>query len=175
VTECSNPGLELVDVIDEQGNVVATVTRQEMRARRLPHRCVYILVFNSQGKVFIHLRTPAKDLFPSRWDVTVGGVLASGESFDQAAKRELREELGVDAVIEPLFLFPYSDESTNVQGKVYRVRHDGPFRLQSEEIVRGEFVDVREFKERAATQPFCPDGLAVIEEYIRRYNSVRSP
>jgi isopentenyldiphosphate isomerase len=168
VSECRDPGLELVDVIDQHGNVLATVTRREMRERRLLHRCVYILLFNCHGDVFIHLRTPAKDVFPSHWDVTVGGVLASGESFDQAAERELREELGVDATLESLFLFPYNDESTIVQGKVYRVRHDGPFRLQPEEIVRGEFVAVQEVLVRAATQPFCPDGLSVFEEYLRR-------
>ena len=88
-----DPGDELVDVIDDAGRTIGTVTRREMRARRLPHRCVYVLVFNRQGQLFIHLRTATKDVYPSHWDVAIGGVLAAGESFAEGAKRELREEL----------------------------------------------------------------------------------
>src|SRR5437764_413672 len=82
---------------DWQGRTVGTVPRREMRGRRLPHRCTYVLVFNRRGELFVHLRTPTKDVYPSHWDVAVGGVLAAGETFDRGAARELREELGVEA------------------------------------------------------------------------------
>jgi isopentenyldiphosphate isomerase len=161
------PGDELVDVIDEQGRTVGTVTRREMRGRRLPHRCTYVLVFNRQGELFIHLRTPTKDVYPSHWDVAVGGVLAAGETFDRGAERELREELGVEAALEALFPFRYADERSVVQAMAYRAVHDGPFRLQPEEVVRGEFVAPEEVSARAARERFCPDGLAVLAEYLR--------
>jgi 8-oxo-dGTP pyrophosphatase MutT (NUDIX family) len=164
----TDPSDELVDVIDDAGRTVATVTRREVRARRLPHRCTYLLVFNHGGELFIHLRTATKDVYPSHWDVAVGGVLAAGESFDDGARREAREELGTEVEPEPLFIFRYADAGTTVQGKVYRVLHDGPFRLQAEEIVRGEFVPADEVTVRAARDPFCPDGLAVLAEYRRR-------
>jgi isopentenyldiphosphate isomerase len=158
-------GEELVDVIDAEGRTIGVVTRAEMRARRLPHRCTYILVFNSRGELFIHLRTATKDVFPSYWDVTIGGVLVAAESFDAGARREAGEELGVDVQPVRHFPFRYHDSRTTVYGMVYRVDHDGPFRLQSEEIVRGEFIAPRDVDPRAACQPFCPDGLAVLREY----------
>lgn len=164
-----NPAEELVDLIDEQGKTIGTVTRREMRARRLPHRCAYILVFNRHGELFIHLRTATKDVYPSHWDVAVGGVLTAGESFDLGARRETCEELGVDAQPDPLFPIRYADDRTVVQGMVYRLIHDGPFRLQPEELVRGEFVSLDEVAERTKRDPFCPDGLAVLEEYRRRF------
>jgi isopentenyldiphosphate isomerase len=68
----SNPGDELVDVIDDAGRTIATVTRREMRARRLPHRCTYLLVFNRAGDLFLHLRTASKDVYPSHGDVAIG-------------------------------------------------------------------------------------------------------
>jgi isopentenyldiphosphate isomerase len=159
---------ELVDVIDDRGRTIGTVPRREMRGRRLPHRCTYILVFNHRGELFIHLRTPTKDVYPSHWDVAVGGVLAAGESFDAGAVRELREELGIDAQPEPRFLFRYADAASVVEGIVYQLTHDGPFRLQAEEIVRGEFVPLDRLAEQTASAPFCPDGLAVFAEYRRR-------
>jgi isopentenyldiphosphate isomerase len=164
----ADAGAELVDVVDADGRTVGTVTRREIRARRLPHRCVYVLVFHTDGRLFLHLRTPTKDVYPSHWDVAVGGVLSAGESFADGARREAAEELGVTVEPEPLFPFRYEDAATAVQAEVFRVIHDGPFRLQPEEVVRGEFVPVAEVRARAARDSFCPDGLAVLEEYLRR-------
>jgi isopentenyldiphosphate isomerase len=161
----NDPGLELVDVIDDEGRTIATVTRREMRARRLPHRCVYILVFNLRGELFIHLRTPAKDVYPKHWDVAIGGVLAAGESFAAGARREIREELGIEVEPEGLFPVRYADKATAVHAMAYRVIHDGPFRLQPEEIVSGEFLPLDLVTNRIACEPFCPDGLEVLREY----------
>src|SRR5438477_357932 len=116
-----SPADELVDVTDATGTVIGTATRREMRARNLPHRCTYVLVFNRRGDLFVHQRTATKDVNPSFWDVAAGGVVAAGESFDDSARRELREELGVDATPEPLFPFRYADGRTVVHAMVYRV------------------------------------------------------
>jgi isopentenyldiphosphate isomerase len=161
-------GEELVDVVDDAGHVVAVVSRREMRARHLPHRAAYVLVFNRRGELLIHLRTAQKDVYAAHWDVAVGGVLAAGESFEAGAGRELVEELGVSAPLQPLFPVRYADADTVVHGMAYRVEHDGPFRFQPEEIVRGEFVDLDAVTIRTAREPFCPDGLVVLAEYRRR-------
>src|SRR5260370_27234719 len=125
-----DPGQELVDVIDDQGRTVATVTRREIRTRKLPHRCIYLLVLNRRGELFIHLRTSTKDIYPGYWDVTAGGVLLAGESFDAGARREASEELGIDVEPERICPFRYAAAGTIVQAMVYRLVHDGPFRLQ---------------------------------------------
>src|ERR1700722_15474952 len=142
------PADELVDVIDADGNTIAVVTRREMRQRRLPHRCTYVLVFNSQGELFIHLRTATKDVYPSHWDVAIGGVLAAGETFAQGVRREIREEIGIDGDAQGVFPFRYADDRTIVQAMVYRLVHAGPFQLQAEEIVCGEFVPMMEVLRR---------------------------
>ena len=127
-----------------------------------------MLVFNRRGELFIHLRTPTKDVYPAHWDAAIGGVLAAGESFDAGARREFREELGVDAALEPLFPVRFADVHNVVHGMAYRAVHDGPFLLQPEEIVRGEFVRLAEVERRSTREPFCPDSLAVVADYRRR-------
>jgi isopentenyldiphosphate isomerase len=155
-------------VVDDAGLTVAVVTRREMRAQRLPHRSTFILVLNRRGELFVHLRTATKDVFPSYWDPCVGGVLAAGEGYDAGAARELDEEIGVQSPLERLFPLRYDDAHTAVHGMVYRTRHDGPFRLQPEEVVRGEFVAPAVVLERAAHEPFCPDGRAALARYLER-------
>jgi len=164
----TDPGQEMVDLLDDNGRSIGTVTRHQIRVGRLPHRCVYVLVFNQRGELFIHLRTPTKDINPSHWDVAVGGVLAAGESFDLGAQREIAEEIGVQAKPKALFPFRYEDARTVVHSMVYRLLAEGPFRLQPEEIVQGEFVTADELSLGLERQPFCADGLAVLAEYQRR-------
>lgn len=164
-----DPANELVDVIDGNGAVIGQVTRREMRGKRLPHRCVYILVFNRRGELFIHQRTPTKDVYPSYWDVAVGGVLAAGEDFAEGARRELAEELGVTAPLEPLFPVAYSDSRSVVKAMAYRAIHDGPFQFQVSEVVQGEFVSLNQARERIEHERFCPDGLQVFADYCKKY------
>lgn len=168
-----DPASELVDVTDRAGNVIGAVTRREMREKNLPHRCTYILVFNAKGELFIHLRTPTKDVYPSYWDTNVGGVTCAGETFQQGARRELLEELGIEAAPEELFPFRYEDHRTMAHAAVFRLVHDGPFRLQPEEIVRGEFVPLDEVHWRIQNEPFCPDGVLVLAEYLKRFGNQR--
>ena len=77
----------------------------------------------------------------------------------------MHEELGIATEPEPLFPFRYADATSSAHAWAYRLYHNGPFRLQPEEIVRGEFVALDEVAVRSAREPFCPDGLAVLAEY----------
>jgi isopentenyldiphosphate isomerase len=166
-------GDERIDVVDVQDRVVGSATRSEMRARKLRHRAVYVLVFNSRGQLFVHLRTASKDVYPSHHDVAVGGVVGAGESYDVAAQRELSEEIGVEAVPRPILSFAYEDDDNRVNGMVYSCTSDGPFRLQREEIESGGWLDLDEVVERAQREPFCPDGLEALFRYLDRLASVR--
>jgi isopentenyldiphosphate isomerase len=158
---------ELVDVVDAQDRVVGRASRGEGRARRLRHRATYLLVFNGRGELFIHLRTADKDIYPSYWDVAVGGVVGAGESYDDGARRELAEEVGIrDAVPEALFDFAHEDERNCVNGRVYRVVWDGPLVLQAEEVVRGEWLPPAAVRERMRREPFCPDGVVALERFL---------
>jgi 8-oxo-dGTP pyrophosphatase MutT (NUDIX family) len=160
---------ELVAIVDSNNVEVGSARRAEMRAKRLPHRSTYILVFDSRGRLFVQRRTMTKDVYPGHLDVAAGGVVLAGESFDDGARRELEEELGIaGAELEPLFEFPWGSEVVRVFGKAYRCVWDGPMRLQAEEIVDGEFVEPTEIVRRAASEKFTPDGMFVLGRYLAR-------
>jgi isopentenyldiphosphate isomerase len=158
---------EFVDVVDDDDRVVDQVTRADIRRRNLLHRAVYILVFNRDGALFVHRRTDSKDVYPGHWDVAIGGVVAAGESYDQAAVRELAEEVGVTGVaLEPAGTMRYADAKTRIIGRVFTARHDGPFALQAEEIVEGAFVTVAEAERLLETAQCCPDGAQVLRAHL---------
>jgi len=164
---------EIVDVVDADDRVIGRATRAEVRAQRLRHRATYILVFNARGQLFVHQRTPTKDVYPSYYDVAVGGVVATGEGYDAGAQRELAEELGITSVRpRPILRFQYEDGDNRVNGRVYSCSYDGPLTLQQEEIASGEWLDLDVVLERVRQLPFCPDGVEALLRYVDRLASV---
>jgi 8-oxo-dGTP pyrophosphatase MutT (NUDIX family) len=168
----ADPASEFVAVVDEHNQVIGSCARGEMRARRLPHRATYVLVLNAAGEFFLHKRTPTKDVYPGCYDVAVGGVVLAGESYDESALRELREELGIAGVaLQPHFDFYHEDPGNRVWGRVYSCVWDGPLHLQAEEIESGSFHPVEEILALAETRPFTPDGLAVLRRFLAERDS----
>ena len=154
---------ELVDIVDDDDHVVATVTRAEMRARRLQHRSVGIAVISSDGRLLIHRRSEAKDIWPGWWDIAAGGVVAAGETYDEAARRELGEELGISGIeLEFLGHSRFVDDDVAELCCGYRVLHDGPFTFDDGEIVEVRWVTFAELDSMRATHRFLPDSIAML-------------
>lgn len=59
------------------------------------HLVVHVCLFNDQGQMLIQQRHKDKDSWPEYWDVTVGGSALAGENAQQAAMREVKEEIGL--------------------------------------------------------------------------------
>jgi len=167
-----NSADEIVAIVDERNNVVGSAPRREMRAKRLPHRSTYILVFNSQGQLYVQKRTLTKDLFPGYYDTAAGGVVLAGESYEEGARRELEEEMGIrDVPLSWLFDFFYSDDLTRVWGGVFSCAYDGRIVLQPEEIESGAFLRISDILRRAQTEPFTPDGMVALSRFLGQAHS----
>jgi 8-oxo-dGTP pyrophosphatase MutT (NUDIX family) len=160
---------EIVVIVDEHNNVVGAAPRHEMRAKRLPHRSTYILVFNSWGELYVQKRTLTKDVFPGYYDVAAGGVVLAGETYEQGAERELEEEMGIRGVpLTRLFDFYFEHEHTRLWGCAFSCMYDGGVILQEEEVESGAFMQVSDILHRAETQPYTPDGMYVLRRYLDR-------
>lgn len=157
------PAEELVDVVDDDDQVVGTVTRAEMRARRLLHRAVSIAVLSSDHRLLVHRRADTKDVWPGMWDIAAGGVVGAGEGYEVAARRELAEELGVtvDALID-LGGGRFEDDAVALLGRGFRCTHDGPFTCTDGEIAEVRWVDRAGLDALMATERFVPDNLALL-------------
>ncbi|MFI9647049.1 NUDIX domain-containing protein [Streptomyces sp. NPDC052040] len=157
---------ELLDIVDENDRVIGQSPRGEAYARGLRHRCVFIEARDGEGRLFVHRRTPTKLVFPSLYDMFVGGVVGAGESYDEAALREAEEELGVRGLPRPEFLFTflYDDGGGRTWwSAVYRVRCELPVDPQAEEVAWHAFLPEEEVERRLTDWEWVPDGLAAYE------------
>lgn len=168
-------GDEIIAIVDENNQVVGAASRQQMRQQGLIHRASYILVFNSNGHLFVQKRTRTKDIYPGYYDVAAGGVVLAGESYEQSAARELEEELGIREI--PLishFVFFHQSDNNQVWGAVFSCVYDGAMRLQAEEVESGAFYPPERIRALSADQPFTPDGIYVLNRYLESQAGDRS-
>src|ERR1035438_8106899 len=87
---------EMVNILDDNGKLLASITREEAERDNHTTENVLIFIFNSVGKVWAQLRAKNKNHYPSMWDISACGGITSGEAVDVAAKREAFEETGID-------------------------------------------------------------------------------
>ncbi|RPE45138.1 isopentenyldiphosphate isomerase [Streptomyces sp. Ag109_O5-1] len=162
---------EILDIVDENDQVIGQSPRGEAYARGLRHRCVFIQARDAAGRLFVHRRTATKLVFPSLYDMFVGGVVGTGESYDDAALREAEEELGVSGLPRPTFLFKFLYENGAGQSwwsAVYEVRCELPVQPQVEEVAWHDFLTEEELAGRLGEWEWVPDGLAAWERLRTR-------
>ena len=88
--------MEILDIYDKyRKRTGKTYPRHEQIPDGGLRLIVHILIFNDKGELLIQQRTESKKM-GGLWDLTCGGACQAGEDSFEGARRELREELGID-------------------------------------------------------------------------------
>lgn len=96
---------ELVERVDCQDRVLGVVTRRQAIREGWLHRIASTVCRDERGRILVHRRSEQLSRFPGLYEVMVGGAVDVGESYEQAAARELAEELGIRGLPRLLFTF----------------------------------------------------------------------
>ncbi|BDH58959.1 NUDIX domain-containing protein [Tsukamurella sp. PLM1] len=153
---------EIVALYDDAGRPSGAALRSRVRAENLRHAATAILVFDPEGRIYVHRRTVTKDLYPGLRDFCAGGVLLAGESPDDGAAREAFEELGVRGVaLRPVGTRPYADGATRFLCFQYVCVFDGVVVHQPEEVASGDWMEPDALLAAVAADPadFVPDSV----------------
>ena len=153
---------QLVEHVDEHGQVIAIVTRAEMRARSLRHRSVYIAIINSNNALLVHKRADWKDVFPGAWDLAFGGVCDVGEDWQTSAHRELLEEAGVTGMLVDLGPVSFEAPGVALVGRFYGCHHEGPFAFDDGEVTDSQWVPLDSLVGFVATNGVPPDSELIV-------------
>ena len=148
----TDPQHELLTEVDDNNNVIGSISRQD--AHNNPskfYRTIMVLVKNQNDEILIQKRSSTKDLYPNCWDLSVGGHVSYGNTYEETAVRELHEELGINTTKKDLILrgevlvsLPNSNEFFNVFE--YTLKETDHINLNTTEINSIKWLNLESLK-----------------------------
>jgi isopentenyl-diphosphate delta-isomerase len=169
---------EVLEILDADGHVVGTMSREEAEAANRPTQNAIIWVFDSAGRVWIQLRPQNKKHYPGLWDASTCGGIKHGETPLESASREQSEEMGFTCDLEPVVsfmnVFPGHEPGTTYR----RLSHlfIGISDLQpqtNDEVDEFKAVPYAQLRADAAAHPekYVPSFLAELDKAITAYEA----
>src|SRR5690606_15972792 len=99
---------ERVERVDEHDEILTVVGRGDAIRHGWLHRIATVACRDTARRVLVHRRPHDVSRFPGQYNWMLGGAVEAGESCEEAAARELTEELGVRA--RPRFVLTFRCE-----------------------------------------------------------------
>jgi len=168
-----NSSVEWLPIVDEKGQVIGRATRNEAHSNnKLLHPVVHLHVINNQSQIYLQKRASNKDLLPGFWDTSVGGHVSLNETIEQALKREVKEEIGIDlknANTFAQYLWKSEIESELVFSFITIYNND--LFPDKSEIDEGRFWSIKEIKRNIGKGIFTPNfehEFKMLEKYLNK-------
>lgn len=129
---------EILCAVDKNDRPIGTASRKEIHSSKMWHRGVHVFLYDKKGNMIVQRRGPKKDKYPNKLDCAVSEHSLSDEDCETAAKRGLKEELGISPRIKLLvhFRMVYGPKDYMVC-KLFECKHKGKIRPNEE--VNGVF------------------------------------
>lgn len=105
--------VEHVVLVDAQDRQVGTMEKMEAHEKGVLHRAFSVFLFDNAGQLIIQQRAWTKYHSPGLWANTCCSHPRENEPIIEAGKRRLKEEMGMDADLRPLFSFIYKADMGN--------------------------------------------------------------
>ena len=149
-----------VVIVNEQDNAVGEAMLADARARGLIYRVVFVVAQNSAGQFLLQKRAAGMQLFPNCWDTTASGHVDGGRSYEEAARLELEEEVGIHGVPLSEIAHFYTEEPllnglrTRRYAKIFRFSwQETPQNIGRDEVSEVRWFTKHEIAELLRTHP----------------------
>jgi isopentenyl-diphosphate Delta-isomerase len=147
-------------VVDEQDRVIGTEYMRIAIQKSFIRRAARIYVFNESGELLVQQRSK-NVMKPLLLDQSAAGHVDEGETYEEAAKRELFEELGISEVtLQPIAV---SLRTTNFYNGIYKVvvADDTVIAFDSEELAAVHWYEIGQLETEMRSEPakFNPEFI----------------
>lgn len=159
--------MELIEIVDKDGNFTGKIMdKDEAHDKNLLHNEIAVFIMNAKGETLLQKRSASKRFHPNKWGLCAGHVDA-GESLENAALREIKEEVGLDITENELKPFAerefyISDINSHVTYFYYIVSNlkEEDFVIQKEELSEVKWFSLDEVIDMIKSN----DGSIVFKE-----------
>ncbi|SKB92157.1 isopentenyl-diphosphate delta-isomerase [Soonwooa buanensis] len=152
---------ERVVLVNPQDEILGLMEKMQAHENALLHRAFSVFLFNDKGEMLLQQRAAGKYHSPLQWTNACCSHPRENESYLDAAKRRLQEELGISAELTERFNFLYKADVgqglwEHELDYVFTGEYNGDFTLNPEEVADIKYISINELKRE-------------IEEFPERY------
>lgn len=161
----------LIDIVNENDEVIGSELKSRKFELGFISRVVAIMVMDSQGKIIVCKRGPHKTIDANMLDLSAFGNVDAGETYEQAAQRELLEETGIKSPVKMLDKFylenTHGDRKIKLFCGIFLAESDQD-PILSHEVVSFRKMSIEELEREMAQSPkiFC-------QGFIKDFNRVK--
>lgn len=161
-----------IDAVNERDEAIGTVTRGTVLREGRNFRTAHVLILDHRGCILLQRLAGNRDRHPGRWGSSVAAYLFAGESYLDAARRRMREELCVDSPLQPVGKIEMLDERSLKFVSVFLARSDAAEICEPEHLSELRYWPIPVIEEglRAEAQSFTPTFARVFGEFARLLN-----
>ncbi len=148
-----------VILVNENDEAIGTMEKMQAHREGKLHRAFSVFIVNSEDKMLLQKRAAKKYHSPNLWTNACCSHPAPDENIFDAAKRRVKEELGMDVnVFENLFSFRYktlleNDLTEHELDYVLWAKSDAIVKLNEDEVSDFIFLSKEEIKNKLAEKP----------------------
>lgn len=164
-----------IQFVDENDNPIGGGTKQNALENSIRHRIARIFLFNSKGEILIQKRAEHLASGPGKWDQSAAGHVDEGEAYEEAARREMKEEIGVEDVSLTEAGSFYREEKTKKGGvrkrfnRVYQGNYDGEVHFNPDEVSEVRWIVLAELEKWMSECPedFTEGCIHAYRQYVK--------
>lgn len=160
---------EMIDYVNEQDEVIGSAPRSEICAQKLRHRIAHVFLYDREGNIALARRGKDVSYCPDHWTSTAAGHIGAGESYEEAARREMQEEIGVAIPLVACGVIPFLKEGTGHHKFLgtFKAVYEGAFVCDPLEVQYVQFFSPTTIRDMlAAGEPFHPETVALLQQYF---------
>lgn len=171
---------ELVVLVDENNKQIGIADKNNVHSLNTPlHRGFSIFLFNSRKQILLTKRAASKKTFAAIWSNTVCGHPQPGEEIVTAAKRRLRDELGIitDEIKEIApYRYRYADREGIWENEICPIliaksnAYPVPNPMEIEDwqwlLWTSFLTETREYPDKYT--PWCVEEARIVEKYLEK-------
>lgn len=162
--------MEFFDIVNEKDEIVGKIIEDKQNTIKPSQlRFINIIIINNDNKIIVPKRSSNRKIFPNCYDFSVGGHVNSGENYDEAAYRELKEELGIiDVKLKEVAYFSPFDSDSNTFQKVYFLKYNNEINnYDNDGIEKIYYMSTEELKKLMKNEPkLFKTDYSVVMNYL---------
>lgn len=150
--------MELVILVDELDNEIGTIEKMEAHQLGVLHRAFSVFIFDKEGRMLLQQRALHKYHSGGLWTNACCSHPRPGEKTDSAAKRRLKEEMGIEADLEPMFNFTYEARFENglIEHEfdhVFFGQYNGELLPNKQEVMNTKLAAIEDISKQIREEP----------------------